>query len=130
MTTTDDILKECKDIQAFLETAIENDVNALAERSTFLAVYHARTGQMLADAKFLQRKKKADDISSMLFRLTKKADLSKTVQNALVGTYVREESYAVEWCDRLNSCCCHQLDLIRTLISKEKEEMKFANYQK
>jgi hypothetical protein len=121
------IKKECGMIQAELECVIPSDINAVIDHAKNIAVYHARAGQMLADAKMLLRKKKSSEIADMIVKIAKGGYLSSKAQNALVESIAQEENYLVDWLDRINSMCVHQLDLCRTIISKEKEEMKFTN---
>ena len=53
--------------------------------------------------------------------------LSGKVQNALVDSICQEEKYLVDWIDRLNATCTHQLDFCRSIISKNKEELRLSN---
>ncbi|MDD4686433.1 MAG: hypothetical protein PHI76_04085, partial [Clostridia bacterium] len=85
-------------------------------------------GLMLAEAKLLARKKKSSEISEVVISIAKQNYLSSKAQNALVDSIASEELFYVDWLDRLNSMCVHQLDLIRSIISKEKEEMKYQNF--
>jgi hypothetical protein len=121
------IKKECELIQAELECVIPSDINAVIEHAKKIAVFHARAGQMLADAKKLLRCKKSSEISNTIVKIAKEGHLSGRAQNALVESIAQEEAYLVDWLERINSMCVHQLDLCRTIISKEKEEMRFTN---
>ena len=130
----DEIKKECADIQAELETLIPDDVNGAIERGKEIAVYHARTGYMLAIAKQLARKKKSSEIGETIVKIAKENYLSAKAQNALVESIADDEMFLVDWLDRINSMCVHQIDLIRSIISKEKAEMQinsfnYGNYQ-
>ena len=124
--TLDEIKSECADMQAELECMTPDDVNAVIERAKRLAVYHARSGYLLAEAKILYRKKKASEIAETIVKIAKEGYLSAKSQNALVDSIAQEEAHLVDWLDRINSDCVHQLDLMRTIISKEKEEMRMA----
>ena len=121
-----DIKQECADMQAELECLTPDDVNAVVERAKRLAVYHARSGYLLAEAKMLYRTKKSSEIADTIVKIAKESCLSASAQNALVGSIAQDEAYLVDWLDRINSGCVHQLDLMRTIISKEKEEMRMA----
>ena len=131
----DEIQKECADIQAELETLIPDDVNGAIERGKEIAVYHARTGYMLAIAKQLARKKKSSEIGETIVKIAKENYLAAKAQNALVESIASDEMFLVEWLDRINSMCVHQIDLIRSIISKEKTEMQinsqfnYGNYK-
>jgi hypothetical protein len=62
----------------------------------------------------------------MVVKIAKEGYLSGRAQNALVDSIAQEEAYFVDHLDRINSTCVHQLDLMRSIISKEKEEMRMA----
>jgi hypothetical protein len=91
-----------------------------------LAVYHARSGYLLSKARQLYRDKKASGIADTIVKIAKEGYLSAKAQNALIDSLAQEEAHLVDWLDRINSDCVHQLDLMRTIISKEKEEMRMA----
>lgn len=125
----DEIKKEALGYQQELECLIEtDDINSLIDRAIKTASMHARIGYMLAESKMLLRKKKSGEISDMIIKIAKESCLSSKAQNALVDSIAIEENYVVDLCERLNSMCVHQMDLIRSIISKEKEEMKYQNY--
>jgi hypothetical protein len=52
--------------------------------------------------------------------------LSSKIQNALLEGIAIEETYHVELLEKMNVACSQQMDVCRTIISKEKEEMRFA----
>jgi hypothetical protein len=124
--TTSDIKSECEAIQAELECLTPDELNAVIERAKRLAVYHARSGYLLAEAKMLLRKKKASEIAEMVVKIAKECCLSGKAQNAMVDSIAQEEAYFADWLDRINSDCKCQIDLMRSIISKEKEEMRLA----
>jgi aspartate/tyrosine/aromatic aminotransferase len=126
--TFDEISKECCDMQSELETLIPDDVNSAIERGKTIAVYHARTGYMLALAKQLVRARKASEIGETIVKIAKENYLSAKAQNALVDCIADNEMFLVDWLDRLNSMCVHQIDLIRSIISKEKAEMQINSF--
>ncbi|MDR2652688.1 MAG: hypothetical protein LBC68_10330 [Prevotellaceae bacterium] len=125
--TLEDLSIEAQNIQYVLESIIPTDINAVIEHAKQLAVFHARSGQMLADAKLLLRKKKASEIADMIIKIAKEGYLSAKGQNALIDTIAQEEAYLVDWLDRINANCVHDLDLCRSIISKAKEEMRMSN---
>ena len=127
--TINEIQNELNGYQSELEKIMEtDDINALVERIAKTAGYHARTGYLLAEAKRLLRLKKSDEISNMVRTIAKEGHLSGKAQNALVDSIAIQENYVVDWADRINSMCVHQIDVIRTLISKEKAEMQMNNF--
>lgn len=98
ITPIEEIMHEAEGIQLILESLIPEEGGILVDRYREVNSYLARTGKMLADAKYhLSGKEKNDR---------------------------RVEQLLVDWLDRLNVTCTRQLESIRTLISKEKEEMK------
>jgi aspartate/tyrosine/aromatic aminotransferase len=122
--TFDEIKEECANMQAELETLIPDNVDSAIERGKEIAVYHARTGYLLAIAKQLVRAKKSSEIGETIMRIAKENYLAAKAQNALVDCIANDEMFLVDWLDRLNSMCVHQIDLIRSIISKEKAEMQ------
>ncbi|MDR2929078.1 MAG: hypothetical protein LBV41_12900 [Cytophagaceae bacterium] len=133
--TFDEIKHECGAMQDELQMLIPDDVNSAIERGKEIVVYHARTGYLLALAKQLARKKKSCEIGETIVKIAKENYLSAKAQNALVDSIADDEMFLVDWLDRLNSMCVHQIDLIRSIISKEKTEMQissqfsFGNYR-
>jgi hypothetical protein len=124
--TFDEIQKECAAMQEYLETRIPDEVNAVIERAKETAAYHARTGYMLACAKKLMRAKKSSEIGNTVVKIAKENYLAAKAQNALVECIASDEMFLVDWLDRLNSMCVHQIDLIRSIVSKEKEELRLS----
>ena len=125
--TLDEIKKECEGMQDELETLMPDEINAAIERGKEIAVYHARTGYMLAVAKQMTRAKKTSEIGDTIVKIAKENYLSATAQKALVESIAAEEMFLVDWLDRINSMCVHQLDFLRSIISKEKEEMRISH---
>ncbi|MDR1182601.1 MAG: hypothetical protein LBL13_11545 [Bacteroidales bacterium] len=123
----DKIKKECADMQAELETFMPDEINAVIERGKEIAVYHARTGYLLAMAKQMTRAKKTSEIGDTIIKIAQENYLSAKAQNALVESIAAEEMFLVDWLDRINSMCVHQLDFLRSIISKEKEEMRISH---
>jgi hypothetical protein len=123
-----DYTRECADMQATLEELIPDDINAVVERAKVLAVIMARSGNMLAEAKKSARAKRATEIGNVIVKIAKENCLAAKAQNALVDSIASDELELVDWLDRINAGCVHQIDLCRTIISKEKEEMRMSNF--
>lgn len=83
-----------------------------------------RTGEMLADAKKMLRRKKSDEIQNTIIQIAKENCLSAKIQNALLESIAEDEAFLVDRLDRLNASCVHQLDALRTLLSYEKEALR------
>lgn len=120
---------ECNIIQQLLEKPIDDDPNALTERGTLISTQIARTGKMLAEAKCLYNVVREIQLMERLGEFMD-SRLSAKIQNAILDGLAYKEKYLVDYLDRLNSSCVHQLDFIRTLLSKAKAEMQYLNFQK
>lgn len=118
---------EAEKIQSYLEINCSNNPEEIIERINQIQVYMARSGQMLADAKKALRKKKSSEISETILKIAKEQHLSAKAQNALVDSIAEEESYMVDWLDRINRTCTHQIDALRSLLSYEKEQLRLTN---
>jgi hypothetical protein len=121
-----DLTKEATDIQAYLDITVSNEPTELTERLSTLMTYMSRSGEMLARAKKILRTKKTSEINKTIIAIAKQECLSASVQNALLDSICEEESYMVDWLDRINRTCTHQIDGIRSLLSYVKEEMRFG----
>ena len=120
--------EEATEMQAYLETLPEDNPDALSERIKILAVYQARSGYMLAEAKKTLSEKKKTEIVNTIIAIAKENYLSSKAQNALVDSIATDEQFIVDWLDRINAACKHQLDAVRSLLSFEKEVYKQNNY--
>lgn len=120
------ITEELQQMQSYLEINCSNSPEEIEERISTLNVYMARSGQMLADAKKLLRSKKTEQISQTIIKIAKESCLSATVQNALLDSICENESYLVDWTERVNRSCTHQIDSLRSLLSFEKEELRMT----
>ena len=97
-------------------------------RGNDLAVYVARSGKLLADAKYWLNKAKNSEVLETLRETAKNAKATAKSVNALIDSVCREEQYLVDWCDRCNRTATHQLSWCVTVISKAKEEMKLGRF--
>lgn len=123
------LLEEATQIQSYLEIQCSDNPIEIQQRIRELAVFTARTGKMLADAKMLLYNKKTQEIQKTIINIAKEAHLAAGVQNALLKSICIEESYLVDWLDRLNASCTHQSASMITLLSYAKEEMKLSGNQ-
>lgn len=119
--------KEIDTMVAYLTTECGNTAEEMFERMSVIEVYLCRSGEMLAEAKRILRKKKSSEISATIIAIAKEQCLSAKVQNALLDSICEEESYLVDRLDRLNSTCTHQLDSLRSKLSYEKESIRLNN---
>lgn len=124
------IRNEAQQIQEFLEITMSDNPQEVIERGNDLQVYMARTGKLLADAKYMLNEKKRHETMDIIRDFIIDQKLSAKVQNALIDGLCKEEQYLVDWIDRLNAACTHQLDWCRSVNSKNKEEMRLTNIGK
>lgn len=116
--------EEAKSIQDYLEVTCSENPAEIKNRINDLNVYMARSGKMLADAKLLYNKKVTSEIKETIIEIAKNNFLSATAQNALVKSIAEEELFLVNWLERINRTCTHQIDALRSLLSYEKEQLK------
>lgn len=118
------ILEETQKIQDFLEiTCSENPVE-IKNRISDLNVYMARSGQMWADAKKECSKKVSSEIKEKIIEIAKQNYLSATAQNKLIKSIAEDEQHLVDWLERINRTCVHQIDALRSVLSYEKEQLR------
>lgn len=122
--------EEAQEIQKFLEITMGDNPVEITERGSDLVVYLARTSNMLAEARRQLNEAKKNETMSVIRDFIIDQKLSAKVQNALVDGLCSDQQYLVDWIDRLNATCTHQIDWCRTLISKYKEEMRLNNLGK
>lgn len=115
---------EITTISDYLNITCSNNPQEIQERISVIMVYMMRTGEMLAEAKKMLRKKKSDEIQNTIISIAKENCLSAKIQNALLDSIAEKESFLVDRLDRLNASCTHQIDALRTLLSYEKEAMR------
>lgn len=122
--TLEQIADNCKEIQSFIEAHYTADnPTAVVDRANALESYMALSGKMLADAKYHYN----DMLSSVFIQAVKDGNrerMSASTLNKYVDSLCKDYQYLVDWCDRVNRTCTHQLDFSRTMISKLKEEMR------
>jgi uncharacterized protein YicC (UPF0701 family) len=123
ITTVTDLYKEAEAIQSFLDITMSEQVEEALERGNTLACYISRTGKMVADAKYHHNTKLSSAVISILKDTAQSAGATSKAVNALIDSSCADERYLVDWLDRLNRTATHQLDWVRTVISKAKAEM-------
>lgn len=116
--------QEIKEISDYLNITCSNNPQEIQERISTIMVYMMRTGELLADAKKMLRRKKSDEIQNTIIQIAKENCLSAKIQNALLESIAEDETFLVDRLDRLNASCVHQLDALRTLLSYEKEALR------
>lgn len=116
--------EEARQISSYLQTTIQGSPEEIQERMADTMVYVARTGEMLAEAKRLLRRRKSEEIQNTILTIAKENCLSAKIQNALLDSIAEDEAFLVDTLDRLNATATHQLDALRTLLSYEKEALR------
>jgi len=113
-------------------TPIDKISNELAAIDSYLnitmseEVHIARTGKLLADAKYHLNGKKKSEVFDTLRETASRAGATSKAVNAIIDSLCKDEQYLVDWCERLNRTATHQLEWCRTVISKAKAEMALA----
>lgn len=115
------MIKEIEEIQKYCEIECSDNVEEVSERIRTLSAYLARTTFLLQEAKYLLRRKKASEIGDIIVGIAKENFLSAKAQNALVDSIAADEHKLVDWLERLNATCTHQIGAMRSLLSYEKE---------
>jgi hypothetical protein len=126
ITPYEHLLKEAGEIQAYSEITPSDNPQEIAERIIAIGVYIARTGKMLADAKYHLNRKRRDDTIELINQILADKKLSAKVQNSLVESICKDEQYLVDWIERLNRAVTHQQDAMRSLLSYEKENLRIS----
>jgi energy-converting hydrogenase Eha subunit C len=116
--------EEAQKIQEYLDITVSSDPAELVDRIAMLMTYMSRSGEMFAKAKKDLRDKKTTEISRTIMAIAKEQCLSATVQNALLDSICEDEAFMVDWLERINRTCTHQIDGLRSLLSYEKEQMR------
>lgn len=121
------MIQEIEEIQKYLEITCSDNPEEITQRIRELSAYLARTAYLLQEAKYALRRKKASEIGEIVVRIAKEQFLSAKAQNAIVDSIAAEEHRAVDWLDRLNAACTHQIDAMRSLLSYEKEQLRLRD---
>jgi len=127
MTRYEKIEKEVSEMQSYLEIECSDNPEEVLERLKMINVYQARSGYMLAEVKKMYRQKRASEISEIIVAIAKENYLSAKAQNALVESAAQDEAYLVDWLERVNATCSHQQDVLRSILSYEKEQLRSNN---
>ena len=112
--------EEAKQISDYLQITCQNNPQEIQQRIADTMVYVARTGEMLATAKQMLRRRKSEEIQNTIIAIARENCLSAKVQNALLDSIAEEEAFLVDTLDRLNAAATHQLDALRPLLSYER----------
>jgi len=118
---------EAREIQDYLEIACSDNPVEVVERLKQLNVYQARAGYLLAKAKAIYNSKRYSEIAIIVVEIAKQNFLSAKAQNALVDSIAKDEGFLVDWLDRICAAIVHQQDVLRSILSFEKENLRLNN---
>ena len=122
--TIQDLTAEAGVISSYLQVTLQGSPEEIQRRIADTMAYVARTGEMLAEAKRMLRKRKSEEIQNTIIAIARENCLSAKVQNALLDSIAEDEAFLVDTLDRLNASATHQLDALRTLLSYEREGLR------
>ena len=117
IATLEELEKGIKEIDDYLNITCSEAPEECVDRGLTLMAYLARTSKMLADAKF----HKDEAVKASILKELQ-LDISASILKQLIEATCKRENYLVTWIDRLNSTVVHQMDFLRTVISKAKNE--------
>ena len=104
-----------------LDDARMQDVEQLLHRAEWLMTVIARTGEIMAEAKYMVTMRTAEKLR--LYR-----GYTATEQKMLVAGDVADEARVYDRAERLNRAATHSLEMIRSVVSLRKTEMMMQNY--
>lgn len=123
------IFSHLTEIQAYLEAHYNQDnVAACLERGAEIESYMALSAKLVADSKYWQDQAMNSAITDTVKQALGDGGWSAMAINKKVDALCKEFNYLVNWSTRINSCCVHQLDFLRSVISKHKEELRQLKY--
>lgn len=126
MTPSDKIFNHCLEIQAYIEAEYNADNGyAVTDRAQKLEAYMALSGKLLADAKYNYNELLNGEF---LTAIKKTSNYPASVINKYIDTLCRDQQYLVDWCERINKACTHQLDMCRSILSTLREELRQSSY--
>lgn len=128
ITPKDKIEAELIEMDMFLNITMSENAEEAVQRGNDLSVYVARSGKLLADAKYWLDEAMSSEVLNTLRDTASEAKATAKAVNALIDSLCKEERRLVTWCERNNRTATHQLSWCVTVISKAKEEMKMAGF--
>lgn len=126
IATREAIIAELKTMQSFLEESMSEEADEAILRGNDLAVYMARSGKLLADAKYYRDMTLNSGVVAEMKTLL---SLPASSANKYIDTLCKEDTYLMNWADRINRSATHQMEWCRTVVSKAKAEMNAFNQQ-
>ena len=134
ITSKENLLNEANEISSFLNTGIETSIEdlklygeELLEKGDAASVYVARTGDMLADAKYHLNEIMKTDVFTSLIQQLGANFLAASAQKAFINSCATRENRLVDKIERLNRSCVHQLEWYRSALSTIREKIRQQN---
>ena len=91
ITPIDKISDELAAIDSYLNITMSEEVQEAVQRGNDLAVNIARTGKLLADAKFHLNRKKKSEVFDTLRETASRAGATSKAVNAIIDSLCKEE---------------------------------------
>ena len=118
----EELLKIAENMQAYLETETGPEPQHLMDRIELLNLLIAKSGQCLAEAKYIQDQIINTGLMNAIGDGLENK-LSPSLINQFVKSNAKDVNLLVNWFDRINAAATHQLDSLRTIISYKKAEL-------
>ncbi len=113
---------EIEKMEAYLsDESVSEEACELIPRLSVINAYMARSGRMLAQAKYAQEKAMAEAFKEFQEYIM---NVSPSIATKFVQSICHEENLRVNRLDRINRDCVHQSDNIRTQISFSKMQLQ------
>lgn len=114
-------------IHDFLKMEVSDEIEGCIKRGHELTAYMANTGKMLADAKY-HRDQEIRNSALLSLKDSKRCGLPASTLNELIKADCKEINYLVNWIEQLDKEAKYQLEWLRTVVSKQKEEMRMSQF--
>ena len=118
------LYEECQMIQEYTDVQCSDNPEEVIERIQTLSSYLSRTAFIKKEANKLLNIQKSKEIQETIIKIATESHLSASVQNALLKSICIYETEIVDWSDRLNATCTHQIDACRSILSWLKEDLR------
>lgn len=118
----EELHKIAENMQAYLETETGPEPQHLMDRIELLNLLIAKSGQCLAEAKYIQDQLINTGLMNAIGEGLE-TKLSPSLINQFVKSNAKDINLLVNWFDRINAAATHQLDSLRTIISYKKAEL-------
>lgn len=120
-------MKEIQDkivaFNAFLETRMPEQEEAIIQRMDHLQVLLAQSGNLLSHAKSLQEAENIQATKAVLCD-PELAGMGLSILKDYIKSRLKDYNYLVNQLDRINSTAGKQLMALQTILSYRKEQMK------